>query len=45
MIALALPGVAARLKGEAGSVAGVTLFETAEAALLPFALVAVTVKV
>jgi hypothetical protein len=44
--ALALPAVAAPIVGAPGGVgtAGVTLFEAAEAVLLPAALVAVTVK-
>jgi hypothetical protein len=47
MIALALPAVAVPMVGAPGTVpvAGVTLFDAAEATLVPMALVAVTVKV
>jgi hypothetical protein len=44
-VACALPAVAVPMVGAPGTVAGVTLFEAAEAALVPTALVAVTVKV
>ena len=47
-VALALPAVAAPIVGAPGAVAasvGVTLLDAAEAALVPTALVAVTVKV
>ena len=46
--ALALPGVAVPMVGAPGAVApvvGVTLFEAAEAALVPIALIATTVNV
>jgi hypothetical protein len=44
-VALALPAVAVPIVGAPGTVAGVTLFDTAEAGPVPTALVAVTVKV
>jgi hypothetical protein len=44
-VAWALPGVAAAFVGAPGDPAGVTLFDGEEAALLPTALVAVTVRV
>jgi hypothetical protein len=44
-LACALPAVAVPIVGAPGIVAGVTLFEAAEAALVPTLLVAVTVKV
>ena len=44
-LACALPAVAVPMLGAPGTVAGVTLFEAAEAAPVPTALVAVTVKV
>jgi hypothetical protein len=44
-VACPLPGVAVPIVGAPGSVAGVTLLDGADAGLVPFALVAVTVKV
>jgi hypothetical protein len=44
-VACALPGVAVPMVGAPGTVAGVTLFEAAEAAPVPIAFVAVTVNV
>ena len=44
-LACALPPVAVPLVGAPGTVAGVTLFEAADAAPVPALLVAVTVKV
>jgi hypothetical protein len=44
-VAWVLPGVAVPIVGAPGSVAGVTLFDAAEAAPVPAALVALTVKV
>ena len=44
-VADALPPVAVPIVGVPGTVAGVTLFDAADAALVPTALVAVTVKV
>jgi hypothetical protein len=44
-VTLLLPRVAALMVGAAGAAAGVALFEAAEAALVPTALVAVTVQV
>jgi hypothetical protein len=44
-VAVALPGVADAPEGAPGTVAGVTAFEGLEAAPVPTALVAVTVKV
>jgi hypothetical protein len=44
-VACALPPVAAAFVGAPGTVAGVTLFDAADAALEPTALVATTVKV
>jgi hypothetical protein len=44
-VAWALPAVAAPIVGAPGTVAGVTLFEAAEAGPVPTPLVAVTVKV
>ena len=44
-LALALPAVATPIVGAPGTVAGVTLFDAAEAAPVPALLVAVTVKV
>ena len=44
-VACALPDVAAPIVGALGTVAGVTLFEAAEATLLPAVLVALTVHV
>jgi hypothetical protein len=44
-VAWVLPPVAVPMVGAPGTVAGVTLFEAAEAALVPTALVAFTVKV
>ena len=41
----ALPAVTMPMVGAPGMVAGVTLFDAAEATLVPLALVAVTVKV
>ena len=43
--ALASPGAARPITGEAGNVAGVTLFETADAGLLPSSLAATTTHV
>jgi len=43
--AVALPGVAVPMVGATGTVAGVTAFDAAEAALVPTELVAVTLKV
>jgi hypothetical protein len=45
MLALALPAVAVPMVGAPGTVIGVTELEASEAALLPTALVATTVKV
>ncbi len=42
---LALPAVAVPMVGAPGTVAGVTVFDAADAAPVPMALVAVTVKV
>ena len=44
-VACALPAVAVPIVGAPGTVAGVTLFEAAEAGPVPIALVALTVKV
>ena len=44
-VACALPAVAVPIVGAPGTVAGVTLFEAAEAGPVPSAFVAVTVKV
>ena len=44
-LALVLPGVAETMPGMSGTVAGMTLFDGAEGALLPTELLAVTVKV
>ena len=44
-IASALPAVAVPMVGMPGTVSGVTLLDGADAGLVPFALVAVTVKV
>ena len=44
-VACAFPPVAVPMVGAPGTVAGVTLFDAAEAALVPFALVALTVNV
>ena len=44
-IACALPAVAVPMEGALGTVAGVTLFDAADGALLPIALVAITVQV
>ena len=44
-VTCALPDIAAPIIGAPGTVAGVTLFEAAEAAPLPTALVALTVHV
>ena len=44
-VACALPAVAVAPVGAPGTVAGVTLFDAADGALVPIALVAVTVKV
>ena len=44
-VALAFPAVAVPITGAPGRVAGVTLFDAAEARPVPKALVAVTVKV
>jgi len=41
----ALPRVATRFSGASGTVAGVTLFDGADTALLPTALVAITLHV
>ena len=45
MLALPLPGVAARLVGAAGVVRGVTELDSLDALLVPAAFVAVTVNV
>ena len=44
-VACALPAVAVPMVGAVGTVAGVTLFDAADGALLPIALVAITVQV
>ena len=44
-VACALPAVAVPIVGAVGTVAGVTLFDAADGALLPIALVAMTVNV
>ena len=44
MLTCALPRVAVPMPGAPGSVAGVTLFDAAEAALLPSAFVAITLQ-
>ena len=44
-VACALPAVAVPMVGALGTVAGVTLFDAADGALLPIALVAMTVNV
>ena len=44
-LACVLPGLAVPIVGAPGTVAGVTLFDEADAAPVPIALVAVTVKV
>jgi hypothetical protein len=44
-VACALPGVAVPMVGAPGTVAGVTLFDAAEGALVPTTLAAVTVNV
>jgi hypothetical protein len=44
-VACALPAVAVTPVGAPGTVAGVTLFDGADAGLVPMAFVAVTVKV
>ena len=44
-LACVLPAFAATFVGAPGTTPGVTLFEGAEGELVPFALVAVTVKV
>ena len=44
-VACALPAVAVPMVGAVGTVAGVTLFDAADGALLPIALVAMTVQV
>jgi hypothetical protein len=44
-LAVVLPGVAALMVGASGTPTGVTLLDAADAALVPMALVAVTVKV
>jgi hypothetical protein len=45
IVALPLPGVAVPMVGAPGTMAGVTLFDAAEAAPVPTAFAAVTVKV
>ena len=44
-VAWALPAVAVPIVGAVGTVAGVTLFDAADGALLPIALVAIAVQV
>ena len=44
-LTVVLPGVATTAVGAFGTVAGVTLLDAADAALLPMALVAITVQV